>query len=103
MRANCHEMSASYGNGTRFRAGNVVAMNHDNATEHKPRRLSESEAATYLGVLSVRTLQDWRRKRVGPAYSRLGRRVAYSTEDLDAYLAASRVEPKGVTSQAGGA
>lgn len=60
-----------------------------------PRRLSETEAAKYLGPISVRTLQDWRTKGVGgPAYSKLGKRVAYSVADLDAYLAAQRVEPK---------
>ena len=60
-----------------------------------PRRLSEREAAAYLGPVAVRTLQDWRTRGVGPPYSKLGKRVAYAVTDLDAYLAAQRVEPKG--------
>jgi Helix-turn-helix domain len=58
------------------------------------RRLSEREAAAYLGVRSERTLQDWRHRRVGPPYAKLGRRVVYDVADLDAMLAAGRVEPK---------
>lgn len=64
-----------------------------NAAEF-PRRLSEREAAAYLGVRSERTLQDWRHRKIGPAYSKLGRRVVYDLADLDAFLAAGRVEPK---------
>lgn len=62
-----------------------------------PRRLSEKEAARYLGPVAVRTLQDWRNRGCGPAYSKLGKRVAYAVADLDAYLAAGRVEPKAVS------
>jgi len=58
------------------------------------RRLSEREAAEYLGPVSVRTLQDWRNQGTGPAYARLGRRIAYDIADLDAFLASQRVEPK---------
>ncbi|WP_084087054.1 helix-turn-helix domain-containing protein [Aerolutibacter daejeonensis] len=70
----------------------------DTESDNAPRRnLSEQEAADYLGVLSVRTLQDWRRKRTGPAYLRLGRRVAYPVRDLDAFLMSARVAPKGAS------
>lgn len=58
------------------------------------RRLSEREAARYLGPLSVRTLQDWRNRGAGPAYTKLGKRVAYDIADLDAFLSTHRVEPK---------
>ncbi len=61
------------------------------------RRLCEADAAQYLGV-AKRTLQDWRLRRVGPAYSKLGTasraRIVYDIADLDAFLAAGRVEPK---------
>lgn len=61
------------------------------------RRIAESEAASYLGV-AKRTLQDWRHRRIGPAYSKLGSgqrcRIVYDVADLDAFLAAGRVEPK---------
>lgn len=61
------------------------------------RRLSEREAAAYLGPVSVRTLQDWRvQGTTGPAYVKIGRRVAYDVADLDAFLLANRVEPKTV-------
>jgi len=63
------------------------------------RRLSEREAAAYLGPITVRTLQDWRLRRVGPAYAKLGKRVAYDVADLDAFLAAQRVEPKSAAAQ----
>lgn len=66
--------------------GNVVAIS--------PRRLSEREAATYLGPVTPRTLQDWRIKGIGPAYTKLGGRIAYDVADLDAFIAAQRVEPK---------
>ena len=68
----------------------------DTMKRHQPsRRLSEKEAGAYLG-LSQRTLQEWRLKRMGPAYHKLGRRVAYDASDLDAFLAANRVDPKSV-------
>ena len=60
--------------------------------ETTARRLSEREAAGYLGI-SVRTLQDWRQRRTGPAYSKVGRRVVYDVLDLDAFLASGRVVP----------
>ena len=55
-------------------------------------RLSERDAASFLGI-TQRTLQDWRLNRRGPAYIKLGRRVAYDREDLEQFLAANRVEP----------
>lgn len=66
-------------------------MNMDNS---QARMLSEREASAYLGPVSVRTLQDWRVRGIGPAYTKLGRRVAYNVADLDAFKAAGRIEPK---------
>lgn len=63
-----------------------------NSTAARP--LSEREASSYLGPVSVRTLQDWRVRGIGPAYTKLGRRVAYEVVDLDAFKAAGRIEPK---------
>ena len=59
-----------------------------------PRLLSEREASAHLGPVSVRTLQDWRVRGIGPAYTKLGRRVAYAVADLEAFMASGRVEPK---------
>lgn len=55
-------------------------------------RLSERDAASFLGI-TQRTLQDWRLRRRGPAFIRLGRRIAYDRADLERFLAANRVEP----------
>lgn len=55
-------------------------------------RLSERDAASFLGI-TQRTLQDWRLNRRGPAYIKLGRRIAYDRTDLEQFLAANRVEP----------
>lgn len=67
-------------------------MHADEATAR--RRMTEREAARYLGAVSVRTLQDWRMRGTGPSYTKLGRRVAYDVADLDVFLAANRVVPK---------
>lgn len=66
-------------------------MNSENT---RTRLLSEREASAYLGPVSVRTLQDWRVRGTGPAYTKLGRRVAYAVADLDAFKVAGRIEPK---------
>lgn len=62
-----------------------------------PCRLSERQTAEFLGV-SARTLQDWRARRCGPAYSKLGNarqaRIVYDLSDIETFLADSRVEPK---------
>lgn len=64
----------------------------------EPKRLlSERETAIYLNPVSVRTLQDWRSRKMGPAFTKLGRRVAYAIADLDAFKAIGRVEPKATT------
>ena len=57
--------------------------------------LSKEQAAEHLKV-KPRTLEDWRHRRRGPAFYRPGGdrgRVLYRVEDLDAYVAAARVEP----------
>ena len=58
---------------------------HDNSA-----LLSTRDAAAYL-ALSPRTLEKWRSRGVGPAYSRIGRRVVYRRDDLDAFVAAGVV------------
>ena len=39
-------------------------------------------------------LKQWRHRNVGPAFYRLGRKIVYSGADLNAWVAANRVEPK---------
>lgn len=38
-------------------------------------------------------LAQWRHKKTGPAYYKLGRKVIYKGSDLNAWVEASRVEP----------
>ena len=50
-----------------------------------PRYLRTPEAARFLG-LSGRTLEKHRTYRTGPRYSKIGGRVAYAIEDLQAWV-----------------
>lgn len=43
---------------------------------------------------SVEKLAQWRHKRIGPAYYKLGRRIAYSGTDLNAWAESLRVDPQ---------
>jgi hypothetical protein len=56
--------------------------------------LTPDETAAYLR-LPVRQLAQWRYLGIGPAYTKVGRAVRYWQSDLDAWLAAQRVEPRG--------
>ena len=60
------------------------------------RCLSVEDAAKYLD-LSRQTLDNWRPAGKGPPYVRLGARVAYRLQDLDAWLEALRVTPADLT------
>lgn len=55
--------------------------------------LPEIDAAGYLGM-SQAWLRKQRRLGKAPAYIRLGRRIVYQREDLDALFAAGRVDPE---------
>lgn len=54
--------------------------------------LNEKEASQYTGF-SVRTLQDWRFRGVGPSYIKIGRSVRYRLSELDAFLVGTLVTP----------
>ncbi len=47
--------------------------------------MNTRQAAEYIG-LSPRTMEDLRTKGGGSAYRRLGKRVFYRLEDLDAWI-----------------
>ena len=49
-----------------------------------PIRLGQNELARRWNI-SPRTLERWRWLKVGPAYLKLGGRVAYRLEDIEAY------------------
>lgn len=59
-----------------------------------PRTLHEPDASRYIG-LSRAYLRQARAQGRGPAYLRIGRAVRYRVVDLDAFLDAHRVEPRG--------
>jgi hypothetical protein len=56
--------------------------------------LNETQAARYLSLQNRQTLANWRHMRRGPAYCRVGRRIIYRLEDLDAYLNIHRIDPE---------
>ncbi|MFG1283198.1 helix-turn-helix transcriptional regulator [Xanthobacter autotrophicus] len=72
-------------------------MRPDAAT-FPPRYLRTKEAAVFLS-LSPRTLEKHRTYGTGPAYRKLGGRVVYSVEDLQAWVARGAVtstsDPRG--------
>ena len=54
--------------------------------------LGPDDAAVYLGgVVSAKTLANWRCAGEGPAYCRVGGRVLYRLADLDDWLMRQRV------------
>ena len=60
-------------------------------TTNIPLVLNAAQAASRLG-LSVSTLAKLRLSGAGPAYSKLGRRVVYRLEDLEAWIVANRYQ-----------
>lgn len=56
------------------------------------------EVANYMGV-SCRTLESWRQRGTGPVYFKIGKLVRYSTKEIDAFLAESRVVPEPVATE----
>jgi excisionase family DNA binding protein len=57
------------------------------APDHEPELLTITEAADLLRA-PVATLRYWRHLRIGPHSFRLGRRVLYRRDDLDAWVEA---------------
>jgi len=54
--------------------------------------LDEAAAAAEVGK-TIRTLRDWRRRGVGPPFTRFGRTVKYRRDSLVAYFTAQEVTP----------
>jgi hypothetical protein len=66
----------------------------DRRPKSTPHSLVEPDASKYIGY-SVAWLRQRRcRHDGGPAYIKCGRSIRYRIVDLDAYLAAHRVEPR---------
>ena len=72
----------------------------EKAANIPPRYLRTQEAARFLG-LSERTLEKHRTYGTGPIYRKLGGRVVYSVDDLQAWadrgLVVSTSDPRGGT------
>lgn len=62
----------------------------------KADRLKTPQAAKFLGV-SIRTLEEWRKKRIGPRYLRLGHMIRYDADDLKAFVERGRQETAGIS------
>lgn len=69
-----------------------ATMSDDQAARHV---VDEKQAATYVN-LSVKTLQARRAAHKAPAFLKIGRSVRYRLADLEAFLAAHRVDPERV-------
>ena len=67
-----------------------AAMSDDQAARHV---VDEKQAAAYIN-LSVKTLQARRAAHKAPAFLKIGRSVRYRLVDLEAFLAAHRVDPE---------
>lgn len=50
----------------------------------------QAGTAAYLGV-AERTLEDWRYRKVGPPFARVGGRVRYQKDRVDRWLAGQTV------------
>ena len=50
-------------------------------------------APTWAGI-ARQTLADWRTKRIGPKYLKVGRLVRYRQVDLDAWLEGCVMDPE---------
>ena len=56
-------------------------------------RFSEDETAAEVGV-SKATLRNWRWRGIGPSYLKIGRRVEYFADDVDAWRNGPRRDPR---------
>ena len=65
-------------------------------TQNHNRQMNDVLASEFLN-LRPQTLRNWRFKRKGPAYSKIGRRVVYQLTDLEAFLQENRIEPDSVS------
>lgn len=55
--------------------------------------LDETQTAQKLG-LSIKTLQSWRWRKIGPRYLKIGGAVRYAAEDIEEYLKSRAVETR---------
>lgn len=58
----------------------------------RPALATPAEVADHLGI-SEKTLAQWRWQQIGPAFTKVGGRVRYRWEAVDAYVAAGENKP----------
>ena len=58
------------------------------------RLMNDKHAAKFLDV-GVQTLRNWRCRRIGPDYIKLGRSVRYSESDLLKYMESRKIRVEG--------
>jgi hypothetical protein len=61
-------------------------------------RRSEIQTAEQLGVTKA-TLANWRWRKYGPAYLKVGRRIEYVQQDIDDWRKAQRRDPESAISR----
>ena len=59
----------------------------------KPDRLYLTDDLELLAIWKASTLANWRYERRGPAYMKVGKRVYYRGDDLNAFLLKHRIDP----------
>lgn len=59
---------------------------------YTPDTMLDTEAAADVLGLRPQTLNEWRCRRVGPSFAKLGRAVRYRYADLVAWIESQRVE-----------
>jgi hypothetical protein len=59
----------------------------------EPKRLTDVQAGKKLGV-SPTTLANWRARKFGPPYLKIGRKVEYLADDIEAWRLAQRHDPE---------
>jgi hypothetical protein len=67
-------------------------LRDDETAPAPPGYRSEAEEAKYLNK-DVRTLQRWRRQRVGPPYTNIGKTILYRESSTDTWLLAQEHAP----------
>ncbi len=72
----------------------TTPTNHLAASRAVRKLLRESEVAEIYGY-SVKTLQGWRHRHIGPPFKKISRSVRYCPDELDAYFAAKTVQTQG--------
>jgi excisionase family DNA binding protein len=75
-------------------AARVVDLLRDGEAPIVPEYLTPAEAATYINY-PLKTLEHWRARDEGPAFTRHGRHVRYHVDDLRAFMREGLIQPKG--------